>query len=145
MSNADSLPSINDLKLSARELRNDLHAMGTNISHSEALERVARDQGFKDWNALSAAAGHTEPACPVSQGDRVSGRYLGQRFAATVKDVQFMEMPGRFRVTFHFDEPVDVVTFSSFSSLRQRVTCTLTADGRTAQKTSNGEPQLVLD
>lgn len=145
MTNADSLPSIDDLKLSARELRNDLSAKGTEISHSEALERIARDQGFKDWNALSAAAGRAEPACPVSQGDRVSGRYLGQRFMAIVMDVQFLEMPGRFRVTFHFDEPVDVVTFPSFSSLRQRVTCTLNADGRTAQKTSNGEPHLVLD
>ena len=54
-------------------------------------------------------------------------------------------MLARLRTTLHFDEPVDVVSVESFSSFRQRVTCTLTPDGRTPQKTSNGEPQLVLD
>ncbi|MEO9899738.1 glyoxalase superfamily protein [Nisaea sp.] len=145
MSDTETLPSIEELKYSAGELRRDLAAQGIIISHSQALERVAHDMGFKDWNNLSAAASRPKIRSPASKGDRVTGRYLGQPFTATVLDVHAMEMHARFRVTLHFDEPVDVVSFESFSSFRQRVTCTLTPDGRTPQKTSNGAPQLVLD
>ncbi len=44
-----------------------------------------------------------------------------------------------------FDEPVDVVTFESFSAFRQRVTATVDETGRTIEKTSNGRPQLELE
>jgi len=145
MSDTDTLPSIEDLKYSAGELRRDLAAQGIVISHSQSLERIAHDMGFKDWNSLSAAARKPRDRCPVTKGDRVTGRYLGQPFTATVLDVHAAEMHARFRVTLHFDAPVDVVSFESFSSFRQRVTCTLTPAGRTPQKTSNGVPQLVLD
>lgn len=145
MSDTDTLPSIEDLKYSAGELRRDLAAQGIVISHSQSLERIARDMGFKDWNNLSAAARRPKDRSPVTKGDRVTGCYLGQSFTATVLNVSAMEMHARFRVTLHFDVPVDVVTFDSFSAFRQRVSCTLTPDRRTPQKTSNGAPQLVLD
>ena len=145
MSDMDTLPSIEDLKYSAGELRRDLAAQGITLSHSQSLERIAHDMGFKDWNALSAAARQPKDRSPVSTGDRVTGHYLGQPFTATVLDVSRAEMHARFRVTLHFDAPVDVVTFDSFSSFRQRISCTLTPEGRTPQKTSNGAPQLVLD
>ncbi|MEQ8333999.1 glyoxalase superfamily protein [Nisaea sp.] len=144
MSDTETLPSIEDLKYSAGELRRDLAAQGITLSHSQSLERIAHDMGFKDWNNLSAAAGRPKDRSPVTQGDRVTGRYLGQPFTATVLDVRAAEMHARFRVTLHFDKPVDVVSFESFSSFRQRVSCTMTPEGRTPQKTSNGEPQLVL-
>ncbi|UUX50205.1 glyoxalase superfamily protein [Nisaea acidiphila] len=145
MSDSTAIPSIEDLKFSAGELRRDIAAEGIVISHGQALERIAHDLGFRDWNTLSAAARDSRPKSPVSKGERVTGHYLGQSFTATVIDSYALEMHSRYRVTLHFDEPVDVVTFESFSSFRQRVTCTLTPDGRTPQKTSNGKPQLVLE
>lgn len=145
MTDSAAIPSLDELKYSARELRRDLAAAGSVISHSEALERIAHDLGFRDWNTLSAAARKPRQESPVAKGDRVTGYYLGQRFAATVLDSHALEMHGRYRVTFHFDEPVDVVTFESFSSFRQRVSCTLIPDGQTPQRTSNGAPQLVVD
>ncbi|WP_420404940.1 glyoxalase superfamily protein [Nisaea sp.] len=145
MSDLDILPSIEDLKFSARELRRDLAAQGSGISHGQALERIAVDLGFKDWNTLSAAVRRQSTKCPVSKGERVTGHYLGQRFTATVIDAHALDLHSRYRVSLHFDEPVDVVTFDSFSAYRQRVTCTLTPDGSTPQRTSNGKPQLVLD
>lgn len=145
MSDTETLPSIEELKYSAGELRRDLAAQGIVISHSQSLERIAHDMGFKDWNSLSAAARRPKDRCPVTKGDRVTGRYLGQPFTATVLDVHAAEMHARFRVTLHFDVPVDVVSFESFSAFRQRVSCTLTPEGRTPQKTSNGEYQLALD
>ena len=53
--------------------------------------------------------------------------------------------PGLSRMTLNFDEPVDVVTFDSFSAFRQRVNCTVDETGRTAAKTSDGRPHLELE
>jgi len=139
-----SLPSIDTLKTQAKRLRADLAASGTDIAHGKALEMLAHQHGYNDWNTLHAAVGNG-PFCPVALGMRVRGRYLGQPFEGDVLGVQTLSPPGRYRVTFHFDEPVDVVTFDSFSAFRQRVSCTINERGVTAEKTSNGLPQLKLD
>ncbi len=46
-----------DAKAMARTLREALAAKGQTISHSEALELVARMLGQRDWNTLAAAIG----------------------------------------------------------------------------------------
>jgi hypothetical protein len=52
---------------------------------------------------------------------------------------------GLHKLTIHFDEPVDVVTFESFSAFRQRVSAQIDENGVSPRRTSNGLPQLVLD
>ena len=136
-------PSIDALKSQAKRLRATLTADGNEVSHSKSLEMLARQHDYKDWNTLYAAAGN-EPCCPVSLGERVRGEYLGQKFVSAVVAVAALQPPGRFRVTFHFDEAVDVVTFESYSNFRQRVSCVLGANGVTAEKTSDGKPQLTI-
>ncbi|MEN8685342.1 glyoxalase superfamily protein, partial [Marivita sp.] len=42
------------------------------------------------------------------------------------------------------DEPVDVVHFDSFSNFRKRVQCVVGPSGTTKEKTSNGQPHVVL-
>lgn len=138
------LPGINALKQQAKRLRAELEAGGNAISHSHSLELLAHQYGFKDWNTLYAKLGNRLPACPVWPGQRVRGEYLGRPFDGEVTGVQQMATPGRYRVTFEFDEPVDVVTFDSFSNFRKRVSCYIDKDGRTAEKTSNGRRQLEL-
>ena len=140
-----SLPSLETLKDQARRLRAGLDANGMPIAHSKSLELLARQYGYKDWNTLHAAAGNRPPAAPVTPGERVRGSYLGQRFEAEVIGVARLAAPGRFRITLHFDQPVDVVTFDSFSAFRQRVSCTVDRTGKTAEKTSDGRPHLKLD
>ncbi|MCY1242542.1 hypothetical protein D9M72_555070 [compost metagenome] len=79
-------------------------------------------------------------------GSRVKGLYLGQPFEGEILAVHALTaQPGRYRLTMKFDEPVDVVTFESFSAFRQRVTATVDETGRTIEKTSNGRPQLELE
>lgn len=71
--------------------------------------------------------------------------YLGQPFVASVLGVQALGGdPERYRLTLHLDDPVDVVTFESFSAFRQRVHCNVDTSGRTLEKTSNGRPQVEL-
>ena len=149
MSTSSILPSIDILKQQAKALRVERQSGGASTSHSLSLELIARQYGYRDWNTLRAASeNQTSNAilntCPVAIGDRVTGLYLGQPFEASVLNMVPLKSGDLFRITLHFDEPVDVVTHDSFSSFRQRVTGNIDHMGVTPQKTSNGQPQIVL-
>lgn len=141
MNELSEMDPVSGYKAQARRLRDDLASRGTTVSHSAALELVARQHGARDWNTLRARA--TAPT-PLALGDRVSGHYLSQPFAGVVHGLERMARSTCLRVTLHFDEPVDVVRFDSFSSFRQRVSAVIGADGRSLSKTSDGVPQLVV-
>ncbi|MGI9434811.1 MAG: glyoxalase superfamily protein [Geminicoccaceae bacterium] len=141
-----SLPlSIEVLKDHAKRLRAKLSSDGEPSAHSKSLELLAHQYGYKDWNTLHAAVGNGPPSCPVALGSKVRGKYLGHTFEGEVIGIQTLTPPDRFRVTLHFDEPVDVVTFGSFSNLRQRVSCIIDSSGKTTEKTSDGRPHMQLE
>ncbi|WP_171101599.1 MULTISPECIES: glyoxalase superfamily protein [unclassified Ruegeria] len=135
------IPSIEDLKTQAKRLRQHLSAEGVDITHSKALELIAHQHGARDWNTLHAQAGNR---LHLRVGDRVSGHYLGQAFTAEIRGMTMLGDGEHRRLTLQFDDPVDVVTFDSFSSFRHRVTGDIGWDGRSPRHTSNGEPQLVV-
>jgi len=138
MDKTKTLPSVEALKAQAKKLRADL----TDISHSKALELVAHQWGARDWNTLAALAGrNTQPSYGL--GERVRGLYLGQAFVGEIIAAQRMGAE-RTKLTIRFDEPVDVVRFDSFSSLRRQVSATVDGDGKTAARTSDGVPHLQL-
>lgn len=139
------LPSLDALKAQARRLRAGLDADGTPIGHGKALELLAHQYGYRDWNTLHAAVGNRPPPSPLAIGQRVRGHYLGQPFEGEVVAVQLLATTDRFRVAVAFDEPVDVVTFPSFSNFRSRVSCVIDRQGATAERTSEGRPHLQLD
>ena len=146
MGHSPQLPSLDDLKQQARRLRDTLGRHGTVVNHSKSLELIAGQHGFRDWNTLMGAIGNRPPMRNYSLGEQVAGHYLGQPFTGRIVAVQTLtSAQGRYRVTFDFDEPVDVVTFDSWSAYRKRVTCTLDEAGRTVEKTSNGRPHMVLN
>ncbi|MGI9504360.1 MAG: glyoxalase superfamily protein [Geminicoccaceae bacterium] len=139
------LPSIEALKDQARRLRATRGSGLEPITHSRSLELLAHQYGYKDWNTLHWAVGNAPPSCPAALGAKVHGRYLGQAFEGEVIGVQTLTPRDRFRVTLHFDEPVDVVTFDSFSNMRQRVTCVIDSSGKSTEKTSDGRPHMQLE
>ncbi len=130
-----------EAKRRAFALRDELKAKGTPISHAQALEKIATELGYRDWNTASARLSN-EPERPLQVGDRVSGRYLKKPFVGRVLAVREMFCGQGFEVTLHFDEPVDVVEFESFSAMRQRVHATISKDGVSWTKTSDGEPHM---
>lgn len=140
----ESLPSIDSLKQQAKRLRQAFEEKGQSLNHSAALEMIARQYGFRDWNTLHARIGNRRTDCPVAVGDRVDGAYLGQPFSGRVLSVAMLGAEDRYRVTIDFDDPVDVVTFDSFSAFRKRVNCIIDSDGVSPQKTSNGQPHMVM-
>ena len=145
MNISNTLPTIHALKDQAKRLRQSLEQTGTTVTHSRSLELLAAQLGFKDWNTLHAAAGNGPGGPPVTVDQRVSGHYLGHPFQATVLGVRTQHPGNRYRVVFRFDNPVDVVRFEGMSALRQRVTAVIGDDGKTVEKTSDGQPHLRLD
>jgi hypothetical protein len=143
MTYQSDLPELSTLKDQARRLRAALEAEGDFITHSDSLELVARQRGYRDWNTLHAAAGN-RPRDPFTVGARVRGRYLGQAFTGELLAVRRLSDGKAYAVTVDFDEAVDVVRFEGFSNLRKRVSVTLERDGRSAARTSDGQPHMQL-
>lgn len=140
-------PSIDELKTQAKRLRQAMAERGNELAHSAALELLARQYGLHDWNTLSALAAKPNAASaepPFGVGSAVRGRYLSQPFTGKVLALS-AQPGGLYRITIHFDEPVDVVTFESFSAFRRRINAQVDADGVSPRKTSDGVPHLVLD
>lgn len=142
MMNIHNLAPVTELKVQAKRLREKLRSSGHEISHSKSLELLAQQLGMRDWNTLCAQAGNK---LHLRVGDRVQGRYLGQKFTATLRSLTLLGDGEQRRITLHFDEPVDVVTFDSFSNFRQRVSGMIGWDGCSTSKTSDGVPQLIVE
>ena len=139
----DMLPPRAALKDQARRLRATMADSGTAISHSAALETIARQWGYRDWNTLSAAAPETVVTPRWQVGQRVTGRYLGHAFAGRIKSAT--EASGGFwQLVLVFDEAVDVAASARFSNFRRQVRCAVNGQGVTAERTSDGKPHVVL-
>ncbi|MEP1767735.1 MAG: glyoxalase superfamily protein [Sulfitobacter sp.] len=135
------LPSRDALKTQAKRLRADMKTKGMEITHAAALEMVAHQWGMRDWNTLVAKTDTT----PVQwhPGQRVSGQYLGHTFRGMIKSAR-RASAGFWSLTVRFDTPVDVVKSQHFTSLRRQVSATINAAGTSPQKTSNGQPHMVI-
>jgi len=138
-----TLPTLIDAKTKAKALRKRLAAEGVEIGHSKALERIAQDYGFRDWNGLSAAIA-VDRSYTWNVGKRVTGRYLGQPFAAAVLSSQRLR-PGWYRLVLNLDDAVDVVRFESFSNLRKQVRVEVGPQGHSRERISDGTHHVELD
>lgn len=136
-----TLNSVSEAKSKAKALRDALVGQGTRISHAQALELVAHQHGARDWNTLHAKLSRAEPRS-FQLGDEVQGKYLGQTFMGRI--VALSQIGLNLNVSIQLDVPVDTVRFESFSNMRRRIRGAIGPDGRSAQKTSDGLPVLVL-
>lgn len=136
--------NIPNLKAQARRYRAVHEGLGKPISHSRALELVARQSGFRDWNT-AAAQGRTVPVpSGFRAGSSVSGRYLGVAFSATVLASSQLDET-TIRVTLDLLEPIDPVASMKFSSLRKRISGNIGVDGKSVDRISNGAPVLEIE
>lgn len=138
-------PSIDSLKAQAKRLRAAMAERGQAITHATALELVAQQHALRDWNTLSAVAArpNAPPLGRLGLGSPVRGTYLDQPFTGKVVAIRAVGQ-GLFQLSIHFDSPVDVVTFESFSAFRQRVTAYVDSEGISPARLSNGRPQMQL-
>ena len=127
-------------KARARQIRAD--SAGP-ITLAAALEQVAKDMGFRDWNTASARLSNA-PETNWQVGERVSGQYLKRTFSGHIHGVRELPSGSGYEVTVHFDQPVDVVDWDSFSAHRRRVTARVSPEGISWAQTSDGVPHLIV-
>ena len=108
------LPNLANMKALARRYRSIRQAQGRQVSHSRALELIARRYGFFDWN---------------TQGRVVASTRLSEE---------------EVLISLEFWEPVDVVTSKHFSNKRRRVSVKIGIDGRSQECLSGGIPHLEV-
>ena len=136
------VPPRDILKAQAKRLRADMAQRGQTMTHAEALETIAHQWGARDWNTLAARSGKSHEG--YAPGQRVSGRYLGHAFTGEVRAAR-LASNGFWSLTLRFDEAVDVVASKHFSSFRRQVNTTVSPSGASPQKTSDGQPHMLLD
>lgn len=136
-------PSAQTLKSEARALRDELKRAGQDMTHSAALEEIARRHGFRDWNTARAAL-PDRVAVPFQVGMRVKGFYLEQPFRGMLIGVQLSGNMQHSTITVVFDEPVNVTPNFMFAAHRQRVTATVDIHGVSPALRGNGAPQMRL-
>lgn len=140
--------SIEQAKARAVHLRKMAADQGQSLTHGKALEIVAKEQGAHDWNTLVARLAKAEAVVrrvdflALHRGAVVEGRYMNQPFTGRIVDAS--EDGQKLRLSIHLDQAVDTVTFASFSNMRRRVQGTIGKDGRSAERTSNGIPHLMI-
>ena len=110
--------NLSDLKAQAQQIKSSHPTM----SHTQALEAMAKSLGYRNWNTCRAKA------LPWSAGDRVQGTYLGNAFIGEIKSLALGV--GGYAVTVKFDDPIDVVESHAFSNWRQRVSTIIGSNGR---------------
>jgi hypothetical protein len=137
-----TLNSIPEAKSQAKALRDALAGQGTSISHAQALELVAHQNGARDWNTLHAKLSRAEPQS-LQLNDQVRGQYLGQAFTGRI--VALSKIGSNLNISIQLDVPIDTVRFEGFSNMRRRIRGVIGPDGQSLQKTSDGVPQLVID
>lgn len=136
------VPTLDMLKAQAKRLRAAMSEKSTPLTQSMALETIAKQWGYRDWNTLSAAAKSNAPRGWVV-GQKVSGLYLGHVFTGKLKAARTAQ-GGYSYVTVVFDEAIDVVQSDAFSSFRKQVNALLREDGVTQAKLSDGTPHMML-
>jgi hypothetical protein len=136
--------SVQTLKAEARAFREERVRAGDPLSHSAALEAVARAHGYRDWNAARATL-PDRVAVHFQVGQRVRGTYLSQPFRGLLIGVQLMGDMRHYQLTITFDQPVNVTPTFMFEALRQRITGTVDIRGISPALRGDGTPQLVVE
>lgn len=76
-------------------------------------------------------------------GDRVPGHHLVQAF--THRIVGLSGQASHRHIEIRFDQPVDVIKFESFSSLRTQIRSVVDENGCSHRHTSDGASQLIVE
>jgi hypothetical protein len=139
-------------KARARRLRQYLASTGVSLGHSQCLEAIAVEDGFKDWNTCSAHLNTLDsgvPYPPVRVGDRVRGTYRGGSFAGTVLGLEKTDggppqIEPVWRIKIQFDSPVSIDGPESLALTRQRIRAMINGRGQSVNLKGRPDGHLAL-
>lgn len=139
---------VTDVKARAKRLRDHLSTYGKDITHSQSLETIAATAGYRDWNTYVASLKKPSPrpahAFPLDVGSRISGLYRETPFEGVLLGLEQTINTGIWRIKVHFDEPVKPPQMARIGLARQRVNCTVNADGISVNLLGKKDSELKL-
>lgn len=133
-----------EAKALAKALRQAMAAQGKPLTHAQALEQIAHQNGARDWNTLHARLSPA-PAPPprgLALHDAVEGHYLGQPFTGRI--TALAKSGPHTSLSIQLDKAIDSVRFESFSNLRRQIRGLVDENGRSPAQTSEGSPHLLV-
>lgn len=139
-----TIPPLARLKDQAGRMRARAVAKGETMSQAEALEKLARMLGQRDWNTLRALSAQTPEGAPVSVGDRVRLRYLGVPAEARVRSVHEGDEAGLWQVVLDLSGPLSIPTADGIELTRRRLHAAVDKKGVSPACRSDGVPHLEL-
>lgn len=137
-------PPLARLKDQAGRMRARAAAEGRTMTRAEALEKLARLLGHRDWNTLHAAAAHVPEGAPVKTGDRLRLRYMGVAAEGRVRSVHDGAAEGLWRVVIDLPAPLTIPTADGIDLTRRRLHGDVDAKGLSPARRSDGTPHLDL-
>jgi hypothetical protein len=143
-----TIPPLTRLKDQARRMRARSDAKGDPMTQAEALEKLARMLGRRDWNTLRAEVAHTPDGAPVGVGDKVRLRYMG--VPADGKVIAVAEAAAAdgdgplWSLEIALTAPVTIPSAEGMDLTRRRLRATVDKSGVTPARRSDGTPHLAL-
>ena len=149
--------SLKKTKGRAKRLRSYLASQDFEITYAQSLEAVAQEDGFRDWNTLSASLlAASDPARSDSEeknaasalgfhvGDRVCGTYRGGDFTGTILGLEKTDGAPVWRIKIQFDEPVHLNPDGLLDLTRLRVRLMINADGTSVNLKGTPDGQMQM-
>lgn len=134
--------SINTAKARAKRLRQYLASIGASLSHSQSLEAVSNEEGYRDWNTYAACLQGQSPSTdeggpfpPIRVGERVKGLFRGSAFEGTVLGLEKTDggppqLEPVWRIKIQFDAPVELPAPEGLDLTRLRVRQMINGKGK---------------
>lgn len=150
--------SISTTKARAKRLRQYLASIGASLSHSQSLEAISHEEGYKDWNTYTACmhgqetpANSDGPFPPVRVGESVTGNFRGSAFKGTVLGLEKTDggpaqLGPVWRIKIQFDAPVELPAPEGLDLTRLRVRQMINGTGQSVNLKGrlDGHMQLTL-
>jgi hypothetical protein len=137
-------PPLARIKDQARRMRTRTVAKGAPLSQAQALEKLARMLGHRDWNTLHAAASFTPEGAPAKTGDKLRLRYMGIEAEGRLRWVKEGAEQGYWQVAIDLTAPLPIPTAEGIDLTRRRLHADLDAKGISRERRSDGTPHLEL-
>lgn len=139
--------SIQNAKARAKRLRKYMDTKGQSISHSFALEAIAAEEGYRDWNTLAACADTVltrSTGFPLQVGESVSGLYHETAFEGVLIGLEQTINKHVWRVKIQFKAPVSPTSLQNIGMTRRRITGSVNTAGVSVNLLGKEDEQLRL-
>ncbi len=140
---------VTDTKNRAKRLRTCLAEHGITFTHSQSLETIAKMEGCRDWNTLSAQLQKQQEAktskLPYQVGDRIGGSYRGSPYEGTILGLEKTGGADVWRIKIEFDKTVKLSFNPALNLTRKRIRSMINKEGHSVNLKGSPDGWLTVN